>query len=110
MSVSRSQITIAVNNDKTGYSLTAGSYSIRATSSQRTTRAFGSGDTSLGATISAVTVNQASYATSQRGIETADITLSLYTGQLTTTTNVQAVRGASGQTGVFAVEVWENLV
>jgi len=32
--ISRSQITVAVNNDKTGYSLTAGSYSIRASSSQ----------------------------------------------------------------------------
>ena len=111
MGISRLLITLASNLDKTDYTLVAGSYSTRATSSQRGTRSFGSGDVNLGLTISAVSsLNQASHSTNQRADETTNQAVVLFTGVLTTTTAFDVVRGASGNPAVFAAEVWENLL
>lgn len=58
MGISRLLSTIAVNNDKTGYTLTAGSYSIRASSTQRGTATLGNNTVNT-ASISSVTSTRA---------------------------------------------------
>ncbi len=49
---------VGVNNDKTGYSLTAGSYSVRASSIQSARMDITSGNTNVTAAISSVTTTR----------------------------------------------------
>ena len=109
--ISRSQITVAVNNDKTGYSLTAGSYSIRASSVQRGTISIASA-TSATASLSAVTMARAVEAFAGSWLNEAEgsggnaFKNSISYLQLTSTTVVTATRGtadANGTTVGFTV-------
>lgn len=61
-------VTVGTNNDKTGYSLTAGSYSVRASSTQTGTITMASVTTNT-ATISSVTTTRATV--SHNGLRTA---------------------------------------
>lgn len=58
ISLTAGAVTVGTNNDKTGYALTAGSYSVRASSTQRGTIVLNT-STSGTATISSVTTTRA---------------------------------------------------
>lgn len=103
----RIDCTAQVVGDKTGYSLTAGSYVVRASSSQRATVSFATGDTNLNITIASVTTTRASAAGSGRTSGTSNAERGLITVQITAATTVNAVRDSSGSTAVAAAEVWE---
>ncbi len=110
ISLSSGAVTVGTNNDKTGYSLTAGSYTVRASSSQRGTIAFASGDASQTVTIASVTTTRASAAGSGRGPALAaetDGNRYLMTFQITGATAVTLARGNTGTTATGAAEVWE---
>lgn len=102
-------------SDKTGFSLTAGSYVVRASSSQRATASFASTGTSVDITISSVTTTRA---TALFGGWTGDTNNAARTGnfvyaQLTAATVVTCTRGSGSDVdtvaivGVGATEVQE---
>lgn len=102
-------------NTKTGFSLTAGSYVVRASSSQRATAAFANGGTTVSILISSVTTTRAT-ATGNGTGDSGGITAShgspVYV-QLTAATTVTATRGSGtdaggvNRVGTGAVEVVE---
>lgn len=103
MSLSRSQITAAVNNDKTGYSLTAGSYSTRASSTQRGTVAI-SAALSGTASISSVTLVRAIETWSGQSVnanDVSDVSRVALTAVTTVTANVGT---SSSSTTAFVVQ------
>jgi hypothetical protein len=95
--------TLTTNNDKTGYSLTAGSYSIRASSSQRGTVAT-TAATSGTASISAVTLARIAEGFLGWTVSTADVRNSVYI-QVTSTTQVTSNNflGTGNGTASFVV-------
>ena len=95
-------------NDKTGYSLTAGSYSVRASSTQHGSVSFGASDSDLNVTISSVTVTRAFASGDSRTNAVTEVGQSFISTELTGATTVNKKRGASGTiTGTSAAEVME---
>ena len=97
----RPEVTVNANNDKTGYSLTAGSYVIRASSTQRGEIVY-SGAGSGTASISSVTVTRATLQNGGHRTNTASTDAARYMGTLTitnATTVTSAKDGPSDQLG-----------
>ena len=84
-----------VVGDKTGYSLTAGSYSIRASSTQRGTIAFNTVDTQLDATVTSVTETRAVYHGHSTGRVAADNLTGMASSRLAGATTITANRNAA---------------
>lgn len=94
------------NFDKTGYSLTAGSYVVRASSTQHT----GSSLAAVGSNtiaISSVTLARASIYQNGNDISTDDVTDSCVRSTLTSATVVTVTRGSAGGTANADVVVAE---
>ena len=101
--------TASTVSDKTGYSLTAGSYVVRASSSQRGVVNLPTDTGSANLTISSVTTTRASQAGTTRGSDAGgDAGRIMCTTQITSATTVQAVRNvATSAAADAASEVWE---
>lgn len=93
-----------VVGDKTGYTLAAGSYSARASSSQRGTASLPDGGSTLSVdlSISSVTTSRASQATSHRDQDAM-------ASQISSSTTIQFTRDNAIGATFAATEVWELL-
>lgn len=104
--LSSGAVTAGTVNDKTGYSLTAGSYSVRASNSQRGTATTGAstGDVSISAvTTTRATANHAG----QNCGAVGDAGYCLTISQLISTTTVRFTKGANSGTQNNSTEVFE---
>ena len=100
-------VTVGTNNDKTGYSLTAGSYSVRASSNQRGTATIANTADAASITISSVTTTRASVVGTSRGGTSTTIADIACTFLMDTSTSVSGNRGGTTGTAGIAIEVWE---
>ena len=98
---------VGANNDKTGYSLTAGSYSSRASSTQLAQGNIINAATTANATISAVTLVRAILSGSCALVAATAVVDGLITNEFTTTTNVRFTRGGTGNTATGLAHVLE---
>lgn len=103
LSSGRPSVTADGVNDKTGYSLAAGSYAIRASSSQRGSVSYSAASGTI--TISSVTTTRASAATSSQGNTNGALCAS--EGHITASTTVTYQKGDAINGGVAGSEVWE---
>ena len=98
---------VGANNDKTGYSLTAGSYSVRGSSTQLANGAFSSNN-QVNSTISSVTTTRAVLTINGNApVAATAVADSLSIAQITTATNVQHDRGGSTSTATSLAYVLE---
>ena len=81
-------------NTKTGFSLTAGSYTVRASSCQRALVASG-GPLTTNTTVSSVTLTRAIENLNGSSTNNPDVSGALYNMRLTSTTNVQVEKGVN---------------
>lgn len=93
-------------NTKTGFSLTAGSYIVRASSTQRVLGSFNA-NAQVNSAISSVTVARAFEAVSGAPVAATAIVDSISYAQITTATNVQHNRGGATSTATSAASVVE---
>ena len=94
-------------NTKTGFSLTAGSYSVRASSSQRGTVVIGAGSVSGSVSISSVTTTRASQASSSSAGTNVNPQNDALRSQISAATTVGFTREDSSGSSTGATEVWE---
>ena len=109
IALSSGAVTVGTNNDKTGYSLTAGSYVLHASNNQRASITITSPATSNTAIISSVTTTRARLA------YLGDFTNATTTGNdentnvvLTNATTVTATRNGTGGNTTTSFEVEET--
>ena len=101
VAVASRTVTVTTNNDKAGYSLTAGSYSIRVQNTQRAVITISEGTSSNTATITSVTMGRAilvhlGESLNGSGVDTViELANSLARQALTAATTVTATRGAA---------------
>jgi hypothetical protein len=109
VSLQSTHLVVAKNLDKTGFSLTAGSYTVRASSSQSVDVAIGGGLTSATAAIAAVTLTRA-HALFGGSVDASDATHNQMIGRgyISATNLYTAVRFNSTGTTTVSAHVVET--